>query len=113
MTWISAAGLPVMSYSGIEVIILKAHLRPLYLYVMDGSEVTASVQKTGTLINPEASKAKSAKEETKGFLQNFFFFYFLKCKFCHATKRLYYSFSGSVAKEEDTNIVIIDEFKLF
>lgn len=28
-------------------------------------------------------------------------------------QRLYYSFSGSVAKEEDTNIVIIDEFKLF
>ena len=78
MTWISATGLPIMSYYGIEVIILKAHLRPLYLYVMDGSEVTASVQKTGTLINPEASKTKSAKEETKGFLQNFFFILLFK-----------------------------------
>lgn len=67
-TWISATGLPVMSYFEIEVLILKAHLGPLYVYVMDGSEVTASVRKTGTLINPGKSKAKSAKEETKGLL---------------------------------------------
>ena len=68
MTWISATGLPVMSYFEIEVLILKAHLGLLYVYVMDGSEVTASVQKTGTVINPGESKTKSAQEETKGFL---------------------------------------------
>ena len=43
MTWISATGLPVMSYFEIEVLILKAHLGPLYVDVMDGSEVTAIV----------------------------------------------------------------------
>lgn len=46
MTWIPAIALPLVSYFGTEVIILKVHLGPLYLHVMDGSEVTANVHKT-------------------------------------------------------------------
>ena len=52
------------------------------------------------------------KRKPKGFFRALILYVTFQSEFCYAKKRLYNTFSGSVAKE-DTNMVIIEELKLF